>query len=253
AQIYASASRGYKAGGFNSVQINSFFAPESVWNFEGGFKSELFNRRVRFNASGYYFKYKNRQSISLENTGGTLPQYITRSGDSEAYGIDLETQFVVTHDFNIGFTAGAIESKWVKRIEQGRDISGQPTGEPNFRGVASGHYKHDIGHGTIFADASYSYTSKQRINNATRFTDAAIAPFVDFSKLGALRSARNIVNAKIGWRSPGDQVSISAYAENLLNKRYYRTLNTISADIFQTPYVRAERPGFYGVELGFRF
>ena len=53
--------------------------------------------------------------------------------------------------------------------------------------------------------------------------------------------------------SPDDQVSISAYAENLLNKRYYRTLNTISADIFNTPYVRAERPGFYGVELGFRF
>jgi iron complex outermembrane recepter protein len=251
--LYASASRGYKAGGFNSVQINSFFAPENVWNFEGGFKSELFNRRVRFNASGYYFKYKNRQSISLENTGGTLPQYITRSGDSEAYGVDFDTQFVVSPDFTIGATAGVIESKWVTRIEQGQDISGQPTGEPKFRGVLSGHYKHEIGLGSIFADASYSYTSKQRINDATRFTDAAIAPFVDFSKLSALRSARNIVNARIGWRSPDDQISISAYAENLLNKRYYRTLNTISADIFNTPYVRAERPGFYGVELGFRF
>lgn len=250
---YASASRGYKAGGFNSVQINSFFAPEKVWNFEGGFKSELFNRRVRFNASGYYFKYKNRQSISLENTGGTLPQYITRSGDSEAYGVDLDTQFVVSPDFTIGATAGLIESKWVTRIEQGQDISGQPTGEPSFRGVLSGHYKHEVGNGSIFADASYSYTSKQRINDATRFSDAAIAPFVDFSKLGALRSARNIVNARVGWRSPDDQLSISAYAENLLDKRYYRTLNTISADIFNTPYVRAERPGFYGVELGFRF
>ncbi|MGJ3626883.1 TonB-dependent receptor domain-containing protein [Sphingomonas sp. MMS24-JH45] len=39
--LFASASRGYKAGGFNSVQINSFFAPENVWNFEGGVKSEL--------------------------------------------------------------------------------------------------------------------------------------------------------------------------------------------------------------------
>jgi hypothetical protein len=29
-------------------------------------KTELFDHRVRFNASGYYFKYKNRQSISLE-------------------------------------------------------------------------------------------------------------------------------------------------------------------------------------------
>jgi iron complex outermembrane receptor protein len=263
--LYASASRGYKAGGFNSTEINSFFAPEKVWNFEGGFKSELFDRRVRFNLSGYYFKYKNRQSISLEpNTNpncvppipaGTvcLPQYVTRSGDSEAYGVDLDAQFVLSRDFRIGVTAGAIESKWVTRIEQGVDISGQPTGEPAFRGVFSAHYDHDIGQGSIFADASYSYTSHQRLNDAQRAIDASIAPFVDWSKLGALRSARNIVNGKIGWRSPGDHVSIALYAENLLDKRYYRTLNTISEDIFQTPYVRAERPGFYGVELGFKF
>lgn len=251
--LYASASHGYKAGGYNSTEINSFFAPERVWNFEGGFKSELFDRRVRFNLSGYYFKYRNRQSISLENTGSALPQYITRSGDSQAYGVDLDTQFVVSRDLTLGFVAGAIDSTWVTRIEQGVNISGQPTGEPTFRGVASAHYKHDFGAGTLFADASYSYTSKQRINGATRATDAAIAPFVDFSKLGALRSARNIINARIGWRLPGDHVSISVYAENLLNKKYYRTLNTISAAIFQTPYVRAERPGFYGVELGFKF
>ena len=263
--LYASASRGYKAGGFNSTEVNSFFAPEKVWNFEGGFKSELFDRRVRFNLSGYYFKYRNRQSISLEpNTNpncmppipaGTicLPQYVTRSGDSEAYGVDLETQFVLSRDFRIGVTAGAIDSKWVTRIEQGVDISGQPTGEPTFRGVFSAHYDHDTGHGSIFADGSYSYTSRQRLNDAQRAIDAAITPLVDWSKLGALRSARNIVNARIGWRSPDDHVSIAAYAENLLDKRYYRTLNTISTDSFQTPYVRADRPGFYGVELGFRF
>lgn len=264
--LYASASRGYKAGGFNSTEINSFFEPEKVWNFEGGFKSELFDRRVRFNLSGYYFKYKNRQSISLEpNTNpnclltpipaGTvcLPQYVTRSGDSEAYGVDLETQFVLSRDLRIGVTAGAINSKWVTRIEQGVDISGQPTGEPAFRGIVSAHYDHDIGHGSIFADASYSYTSHQRLNDAQRAIDATIAPFVDWSKLGALRSSRDIVNAKIGWRSPDDHVSVAVYAENLLDKRYYRTLNTISADIFQTPYVRADRPGFYGVELGFKF
>ncbi|PTS88896.1 hypothetical protein DBR17_03895, partial [Sphingomonas sp. HMWF008] len=225
--LYASASHGYKAGGYNSTEINSFFAPERVWNFEGGFKSELFDRRVRFNLSGYYFKYRNRQSISLENTGSALPQYITRSGDSQAYGVDLDTQFVVSRDLTLGFVAGAIDSTWVTRIEQGVNISGQPTGEPSFRGVASAHYKHDFGAGTLFADASYSYTSKARINAATRATDAAIAPFVDFSKLGALRSERNIINARIGWRLPGDHVSISVYAENLLNKKYYRTLNTI--------------------------
>ena len=251
--VYASASHGYKAGGFNSVEINSFFAPERVWNFEGGFKSELFDRRLRFNASGYYFKYRNRQSISLEDVGGTLPQYVTRSGNSEAYGVDLDTLFVVSRDLSIGLTAGAIDSKWVNRIEQNIDISGQPTGEPAFRGIVSGHYAHSTGLGTLFADASYSYTSRQRTNAAIRAIDASIAPFVDFSKLGALRSERHIINARLGLRLPGDNVSISVYAQNLLNEHYIRDLNTISADIFQTPYVRADRPGFYGVEVGFHF
>ncbi|HWK34671.1 TonB-dependent receptor, partial [Sphingomonas sp.] len=234
-------------------EINSFFAPENVWNFEGGVKSELFDRRVRLNLSGYYFKYKNRQSISLEDTGGTLPQYITRSGDSEAYGLDLDTRFAVSRDFAISATAGLIESKWVTRIEQGVDIGGQPTGEPAFRGVLGLHYAHDTGRGTIFGDGSYSYTSRARINDATRATDAAIAPFIDWAQLDRLRSPRNIVNARIGWRSPGDRYSIALYAENLLNQKYLRTLNTISADIFQTPYVRRDRPGFYGAELGFKF
>ena len=251
--LYASASHGYKAGGFNSVQINSFFAPEHVWNFEGGVKSELFDRRVRFNMSGYYFKYRNRQSISLEDTGGAIPQYVTRSGDSRAYGVDIDSQFVVSHDFSLSATAGYIDSIWVKRIEQNIDISGQPTGEPRFRGILGAHYVHDTGSGTIFGDTSYSYTSRQLVNDAIRFTDAQIAPFVDFSKLGPLRSPRNIVDAKIGYRFPGDRFTVAAYAENLLNKRYLRTLDTISADIFQTPYVRQDRPGFYGVELGARF
>lgn len=264
--FYASASRGYKAGGFNSVEINSFFSPETVWNFEGGLKSEWLGRRLRFNVSGYYFKYKNRQSISLQPStnpncdlptppAGTvcLPQYATLSGDSKAYGLDLDTQFVVSPDLTIAATAGLIESTWVKRFEQNKELAGQPTGEPVFRGVASAHYKRDVGVGSVFLDATYSYTSRQRVNDATRAIDASIATFVDWSKLGGLRSPRNIINARVGWRSPDDHVSIALYAENLLDNRYFRTLNTISADIFQTPYVRAERPGFYGVEVGFRF
>lgn len=256
--VYASATRGYKAGGFNSVEINSFFAPENVWNFEGGFKTELFNRRVRFNASGYYFKYKNRQSISLEDNGGTLPQYITRSGDSEAYGADVEGQLVVSRDLTLSAVAGYIDSKWVTRVEQGVDISGQPTGEPKFRSVLSAHYDHGLDRaGKLFGDVSWSYTSRIRKNGATLATLAMIADpafgGADLSKLGKLYSARSVVNARVGWRSPDDRFSIAVYGENIFDDQRPRTLNTISADIFGTPYVRLDRPAFYGAEFGVKF
>ncbi|MES2056361.1 MAG: TonB-dependent receptor [Pseudomonadota bacterium] len=257
--LFASATRGYKAGGFNSVQINSFFAPESVWSYEAGAKAELFDRRLRFNISSYYFKYANRQSISLETVSGSgIPQYVTRSGDSEAYGVDLETQLVVSKDLKLSGVASYIDSTWLKRTERDVDISGQPTGEPKFRFVLGAHYAHRLSSGSaIFADASYSYTSRVRLNGAitdpVKGSDASIAGLVDFSKLKKLRSSRQIVNARIGWRLPDDRFSVALFADNLFDVRTPRTLNLISADTLGTPYVRMDRPRFWGVELGVRY
>lgn len=259
--LFASATRGYKAGGFNSVQINSFFRPEKVWSYEAGVKSELLDHRLRLNGSTYYFKYTDRQSISLEGVSGSgIPQYVTLSGDSEAWGVDLETQFVATPSLTLSAIAGYIDSQWVTRTERGVDISGQPTGEPHLRMVLSAHYDRELGGGSsIFADASYSYTSSTRINDAVRASDAALenhpayGDLVDFSKLGKLRGSREIVNARLGWRSPNDHFSVALFAENLFDVRTPRTLNNISADIFGTPYVRIDRPRFWGVELGVKY
>ena len=259
--LFASASRGYKAGGFNSVQINSFFEPESVWNFEGGFKSELMEKRLRLNASVYRFTYKNRQSLSLESVDGSgLPQYVTSSGDSTATGVDFETSFAVAPGFQLSAVGAFIDSKWDNRIEQGVDVSGQPTGEPSFRAVLSARFDREVGSiGNLFADASYSFTSKQRINDATRASDAALendpvfGELVDFSQLKKLRASREIVNARGGWRSANDKVSVSIFAENLFDVRTPRSLNLISAHTLGTPYVRMDRPRFWGVEAGVRF
>ncbi|MBB4839979.1 iron complex outermembrane receptor protein [Sphingomonas kyeonggiensis] len=259
---YASAARGYKAGGYNSVELNSFFKPETVWNFEGGLKSNLFERRLQFNLSAYHYVYRDRQQLSLESISGSgVPQYVTLSGDSRAWGIDLDTRFAIAPGISIGAVAGYIDSVWVSRTEQGVDIDGQPTGEPSFRGVLNAHLDRDLGGGAggIFADASYSYTSKRRLNDAIRASDAALenspiyGDMVDFSKLKRLRGSREIVNARIGWRLPGNAFSLSVFAENLFDVRTPRTLNPISAQTLGTPYVRMDRPRFWGVELNGRF
>jgi iron complex outermembrane receptor protein len=262
--LFASATRGYKAGGFNSVEINSFFAPEAVWSYEAGAKTELFDRRLRFNISGYYFKYANRQSISLEDVQGSdVPQYRTSSGDSQAYGVDLETQLVVSKSLKLSGVASYIDSTWLKRREQEKNISGQPTGEPRLRFVLGAHYDHKLdGGSSIFADASYSYTSRVRLNDAVRFSDTKLLKnptnpdydnLVDFSQLKKLRSSREIVNARIGWRLPNDRLSVALFADNLFDVRTPRTLNLITADTLGTPYVRMDRPRFWGIELGVRY
>ncbi|MXO71894.1 TonB-dependent receptor [Alteraurantiacibacter buctensis] len=66
--LYAFASRGYKPGGFNSA--TSRFAPETVWNYEVGLKSELFDRHIRTQVDAFYYDYNDFQFEILEPSTG---------------------------------------------------------------------------------------------------------------------------------------------------------------------------------------
>lgn len=74
---YASASRGFKSGGFNrrpttTAEVSSF-DPEFVRAYEIGAKSELFDRRLVLNTSVFYYDYKHIQlNIVSAGTTGNL-------------------------------------------------------------------------------------------------------------------------------------------------------------------------------------
>ncbi|MEI9987285.1 MAG: TonB-dependent receptor [Aliidongia sp.] len=119
---YASASYGYKAGGFDSVSINSQFQPEKVANYETGIKSQWFNHKVEANLSGYYYEYTNQQSITLVSTAGSLvPQYQTQTGDSNGKGVDAEFVWKPLPDLSIHLTEGFLDANWSKRVAPRHD------------------------------------------------------------------------------------------------------------------------------------
>ncbi len=81
--IFASATRGFKSGGWNARgTVNNQllpFGPEKVWSYEAGIKSELFDRRVRANVTVYYMDVTDLQTPSaLVNANGSLT-FLTRN------------------------------------------------------------------------------------------------------------------------------------------------------------------------------
>ena len=82
--IYASATRGFKGGGWNARSSTPSlvlpFAPEKVWSYEAGLKSDLFDRHVRFNLTGFWVDVTDLQVISgFQNpTTGALT-FLTRN------------------------------------------------------------------------------------------------------------------------------------------------------------------------------
>ena len=55
--LYASATRGFKSGGFNLLAVQPGFAPEKLWAFEGGVKAQTDDRKLTVNGNFFYYKY----------------------------------------------------------------------------------------------------------------------------------------------------------------------------------------------------
>lgn len=112
--FYASASRGYKAGGFNTnVYQEASFAPEFVWAYEGGFKSTLWQDRARINGALFYYDYTDMQLNSLPpgSATGTF-QVVFNAAKATVKGIELATTFVPNDDFEFGINAQYLDASF---------------------------------------------------------------------------------------------------------------------------------------------
>jgi iron complex outermembrane receptor protein len=94
--MYASVSRGFKAGGFfasgnNSDLVGNKFNPETLVAYAFGSKNRFNGDRVQLNGELFFFDYKDHQENYLapsNSTGGF--NFVTQTADAEIYGLDLE-------------------------------------------------------------------------------------------------------------------------------------------------------------------
>jgi outer membrane receptor protein involved in Fe transport len=100
--LFASFKKGFKSGGFDSGytagailsplrQATQTFKPEKVTGGEIGLKSELADRQVTFNLTGYWYDYDDLQVTTYD----TLARAFTTQNAAKARirGIELETSF----------------------------------------------------------------------------------------------------------------------------------------------------------------
>jgi iron complex outermembrane receptor protein len=126
ATVYAKYSRGWKGGHFNggaftasasqdvTQQILEPVEPETVDSWEAGLKSFWFDRRLMFNLTGFYYRYKNLQVFNLENQQGSVPvQLLINANDAEVYGLELEINARPVPGLDIRLQGGWLESQYL--------------------------------------------------------------------------------------------------------------------------------------------
>jgi iron complex outermembrane recepter protein len=89
--VYATAARGFKAGGFNpgSPAGAEAYGEEETWNFEGGLKTAWANGRVTANAAIFYIDWQDLQ-LNVPNPAVPAEFFIANVGGAVSKGVELE-------------------------------------------------------------------------------------------------------------------------------------------------------------------
>ncbi len=224
--VFALASQGFRLGGTNNqgvVAIPPFFASDELWNYELGLKSELFDRRMIFNASLFHIVWENLQVAGQDPTGAF--GFIGNAGEAEITGLEAEVFASPTENWNLTFGA-----TWLPKRELTEDQISNTIVAPGRKGdkipripeltlSASAQYTFPLPidpDGWLgFVRGEYAYKG----SSSTEFRPFSISP------TGAVSSPNQrsqddwqIVNLRFGAVSEALQGDIALFADNVFNE-----------------------------------
>ena len=142
--LYASISRGYKTGGFNTDgtldrEFREFDA-EELLNYELGFKGSLYNEKIRTQVTLFFMDRDDVQiSSSLVQTrsdgSSEFIEYIGNAASGSNHGVEVSGEFNATERVMLYSSAGILKTKYKTFINSaGENLNGrQQAHAPNYQ------------------------------------------------------------------------------------------------------------------------
>lgn len=206
--IYASASRGFKSGGFNGRYTAPratplVFEPEKLWAYELGLKSELLDRKMRLNTALFYSDYSNVQVLFFE---GATP-FNRNAAKAVIQGVEVELTARVTHGLTLTGSAAYTDAEY-ERLEPGSAIAidNRLVNTPEWTMNAGVRYSIPVGEGSIDLSGDWLYRD-------TTANDAINTPEL-------IQPSYDLLAASIGYVARNERWSLTLAGTNLTDEEY---------------------------------
>ena len=111
--VYASITRGYKAGGFNTIfqtHDEIKYNPEYSWNYEIGAKLHTSDHRYSAVFSAFYITWKDQQIYELLANGRGAK--LTNAGESYSRGVEVSLHACPLNGLHVGVEYGFTDAKF---------------------------------------------------------------------------------------------------------------------------------------------
>lgn len=242
---YGLWSRGYRAGGFNGrpatlSAATTPYNPETLDNFELGFKSQFLDNRVRLNGALYLMKYSDMQQdldVPAPGTSTGRENRTINASEAELKGFELDLTAQITENFTLSGNVGYLDAKYKNFVG---DIysTGNPVDAtflkirraPRWTWDLRAAYEREVGPGTLMLNAELHHIGGHEIT------------FLNNPNLR--NGSQNMLDASISYKI--DNTMISVFGKNMLDENGW----TIGYDVQNVwSYAAPRPPQAFGVAI----
>jgi iron complex outermembrane recepter protein len=240
--LYASASKGFRSGGFNSVGVPTY-GPESLWTYELGEKTSWLDGRLTGNADVFSSNYKGYQVTTAVFVDGALLEPTANGGGASIKGVEWDFAWHLAEQWILTFNGDWLKTRFteVPPIPPGSgavnvyDVGDPLDFVPDYEVTAS--IKRDFNWGALlgFGRLDYSQQGKET------YRDRNIGPWF-FSESDTI----HMLNFDASLRM-NSTLSLGVFAQNLTSDRGYADPLSIQA------MAARPRPRTYGLNFSVNF
>jgi iron complex outermembrane receptor protein len=212
---YVSYSKGFKGGGFTQRVFPPFafipsFRPETSETYEFGFKSDLFDRKLRLNGAVFLNNYKNLQITVNDPTLGFAP-IIQNAAEARIQGFELEFQARPVDGLRIEGGLGYLDAKYrnvdIRALNAGVTTATKLQNAPRWTMSAAVSYNIKAGSiGSFQPRIDWSYRTRV-------YNDAINTPLL-------IQNGYHLVNAAIAYTDPTEKWGATLGVKNLTKEVY---------------------------------
>jgi outer membrane receptor protein involved in Fe transport len=254
--VYATVSKGYRVGGANplfpvqactEIKVEPpKYGSDTVVNYEAGTKDKFFNDTVQISGSVYYLKWTNiQQSITLPSCAF---RYIVNQGAAESKGFDLQGEWAVSDNFEVGMTLGYVDAFYTRTSESAGLVLARNgdklPGSPWTFSVNAQYRQNILGHEAYFTVQDEYHSAETGMtperDPATTLFDPGLEP----------EPTTNILTLRVG--TTFDKFDASLFVDNLLNS--HPQLDLTHQDEFTLLYEASTlRPRTFGLTVTYQY
>lgn len=247
--LYATASRGFKSGGFNVEAISApgilpsslSFAPEKLLNYEVGAKGRLLNGLVTYSASAFYDTFDNKQVSQFLGAGIPIIQ-VGNAGKARIKGFELEASVRPSSAISFSGSLSRLDTRYLRFPDAAR-VNGVLVSYTGNRLELAPAWSAD-GTADLRIPVSFGYFTAR---GTVRYTGDTY--FQPDNRPDNKQSGYTVLSGRIGLETENGRTSVAIIGRNLTDKSYY-VFSRFNGTNHQVLY---GEPRMYAVELTQKF